>query len=61
MSDLQVSIREEGPVKRRLEIHVPAARVTKETDDLVFTGNDRFYVRPGNANLQTIIFSPSRL
>ena len=33
MSDLQVSIREEGPVKRRLEIHVPAARVTKETDD----------------------------
>jgi trigger factor len=33
MSDLQVTIREEGPVKRRLEIRVPAARVSKETDD----------------------------
>jgi trigger factor len=33
MSDLQVTIREEGPVKRRLEIRVPAVRVTKETDD----------------------------
>lgn len=33
MSDLQVTIREEGPVKRRLEIHVPATRVSKETDD----------------------------
>jgi len=33
MSDLQVTVREEGPVKRRLEIGVPAARVTKETDD----------------------------
>jgi trigger factor len=33
MSDLQVTIREEGPVKRRLEIRVPATRVSKETDD----------------------------
>jgi trigger factor len=33
MSDLQVTIKEEGPVKRRLEIQVPAVRVTKQTDD----------------------------
>lgn len=33
MSELQVTIREEGPVKRRLEIRVPATRVSKETDD----------------------------
>jgi len=33
MSDLQVTIKEEGPVKRRLEIEVPAARVSKETDN----------------------------
>jgi len=33
MSDLQVTIKEEGPVKRRLEIRVPAARVSEETDN----------------------------
>jgi len=33
MSDLQVTVKEEGPVKRRLEICVPAARVSKETDE----------------------------
>lgn len=33
MSDLQVTVKEEGPVKRKLEICVPAARVSKETDE----------------------------
>ena len=32
MSDLQVTVKEEGPVKRRLEVRVPAERVKAETE-----------------------------
>jgi trigger factor len=32
MSDLQVKVKEEGPVKRRLEVRVSAERVTSETE-----------------------------
>jgi trigger factor len=32
MSDLQVTVKEDGPVKRRLEVHVPAERVSAETE-----------------------------
>jgi len=32
MSELQVTVKEDGPVKRRVEVRVPAARVTAETE-----------------------------
>ena len=32
MSELQVTVKEDGPVKRRLEVHVPAERVSAETE-----------------------------
>ena len=32
MSELQVTVKDDGPVRRRVEVRVPAARVTEETE-----------------------------